>query len=568
MTVVKSSFLEQNMLALASRDPELSVALSGTLDDNRYECRPSRNGLAVPWIRQHGQESSVHSTIDPRKEGFRFFQHNAHTGFLIFSGFGGGYHIHPFLDEQEISGIIIVEESLAYLKMLFSALDLTRIILDPRVSWLVEADETTIHNHLLETYIPAVSGDLHYLPLSSRTGKGNPYFDMVRRAIRESVEHLSADYSVQSYFGKRWLKNTIMNIPTASRAVSTIPSVQKAYVIAAGPGLEQHIEKIRNHPASVSLIATDTALPLLQSLGIRPDMVVSIDCQQITYHHFLKGYPKDVPLVLDLASPHFMASLSDRPFFFTSGHPFSQYINKQWRQFPFIDTSGGNVGHAAVSLAARLGAREIHLFGADFSYPLGKSYARGTYLYPYFTSLSSRSMPLEHAFLDFLYRNDTLTRSSEGDGFTYTTRPMLNYRSRLNRLGSDLDSTLYHYQYDGDVLVSPRQVADTCRQRISSPLFGAGTASMDWDELLSQYDAGLAALPEAGYSYPLYRSRLSEEQQFLCLTLFPACAAIRKETNNDSRSYPGARIIHAAASWTRSFIHTFRANYHSYTIDP
>ena len=82
---------------------------------------------------------------------------------------------------------------------------------------------------------------------------------------------------------------------------------------------------------------------------------------------------------LDLASPPFLARVrAGKLAFIASGHPFASYIDARWMHFPRIDTSGGNVAHAAVSLARDLGARKITLHGADFSYPGGKPYSRGT----------------------------------------------------------------------------------------------------------------------------------------------------------------------------------------------
>jgi hypothetical protein len=562
--MINDKILERNMLALSSRDPELSIALGRSSIEDTHFCKASKRGMLIPWTKNNGHVGPVHSTIDPEKEGIRFYQHHKKRGFLIFAGFGGGYHVKPFLGDDLISGMLIIEASLSYVKMVFSHFDLTQIILDSRVSWLVEADEETIHTTLLEKYIPAVSGNLHYLPLSSRAGRGDPYFEKVRNEIQRSIENFSADYSVQSYFGKQWFKNTIKNLPNAQSAISTISSIRKAYITAAGPGLEQHLDTIEKRSRAITLIATDTSLPLLISKGIRPDMVISIDCQQITYHHFLKGYPKDVPLVMDLASPHFLATLSDKPFYFTSGHPFSRYINSNWRRFPFIDTSGGNVGHAAVSLADHLGAREIHLFGADFSYPRGKTYSRGTYLYPYFSSGSNRLSPQEHLFMSFLFSNDTLTRRDENDDFAYTTRPMLNYHQRLRRLSSNIEANLFHYSYNGEVLAPKDRKPFSFPDNGSRTLFAAGSSTSGWEALLESYDSALASLPRADYSFPIFRSRLTPEQAAVCLTLFPAAAAIRKESGNDSQVFPGAAIINAASEWTRTFIKAFRETYASY----
>ena len=41
----------------------------------------------------------------------------------------------------------------------------------------------------------------------------------------------------------------------------------------------------------------------------------------------------------------------------------------------------------------KLGAKEIILYGADYSYPEGKPYARGTYFFPIFEANANRLNP-------------------------------------------------------------------------------------------------------------------------------------------------------------------------------
>ena len=197
------------------------------------------------------------------------------------------------------------------------------------------------------------------------------YFSGIRNGIMEFLQLLSADFFVQSHFGKRWFINTLSNLKKAQSAKNTLPPIRRALITGAGPSLEVQLPTLIKYKQDSFLIATDTSLPFLLKHNLIPDLVISIDCQHISYHHFMAGFPKDIPLVLDLASPSFLTKQTDNIIFFTSGHPFSQFVNKNLRSYPYIDTSGGNVSHAAISLADKLGAKEIILFGVDFSYPQG-----------------------------------------------------------------------------------------------------------------------------------------------------------------------------------------------------
>jgi hypothetical protein len=260
-----------------------------------------------------------------------------------------------------------------------------------------------------------------------------------------------------------------------------------------------------------------------------------------------------VPLVLDLASPVFLSRLSRYPIFFTSGHPFSQFINTHWRKFPSIDTSGGNVSHAAVSLACALGAEEIHVYGADFSYPQGKSYARGTYLYPYFHSNSNRFKPVEKQFIDFIFRNESLAREEINGAIRYTTRPMVSYRNRLSLLAEQVENRIIHHSGDGLQIDEKPFSGPENRHRIGT-LLSSGRSNGSWQDFIRDYSRQLSELPDAGVSFSSYMESLDQNQKALCLTLFPACAAIRRESPETRQTLPGAEIINEAKTWTMKVI--------------
>jgi hypothetical protein len=438
-------------------------------------------------------------------------------------------------------------------RAIIEEIDLRWLFLDSRVMVLIDPEEEDIQRFLLDTYLPAVSGGLHTLQLRSRLTLDNAFEGAVR-SVDATIGRLSEDYSVQSYFGKRWYKNSLRNLRIAESSNQTLPPIRTALITAAGPSLEDQIDELAAHREKATLIATDTSLPYLLRCGILPDLVISIDCQHITYHHFLYGYPEQVPLILDLASPRHLTTLTDKLLFFTSGHPFSRYVCSHWRRFPYIDTSGGNVSHAAVSLADALGARRIYLYGADYSFPRGKSYARGTYLYPFYDRMSCRISPLETHFVRFLLRNPQVIKRREETGIRYTTAPMITYRRRLEELSGTLQGSLIPVPGAGEEIQVTPPGREHDRGGVVGTIFSAGSPDTGWREFLSNYDSHLAALPEATESLAEYRSRLDARQLDVITTLFPACATIRRERGGDTGATVGAGILNEAIAWSRSII--------------
>lgn len=525
------TILKRNLLALASHNAKLAFQIGSIELKQETEMVFSRSGHLVPTIRLAGRNLPLHSTIDPIREGKRYAEVYKGGGYLVFLGFGGGYQILPFLERDNVSNIIVIDSDITYFKTVLSYMDLRHLILDRRVTFLIDRSQTEIREYILANYIPAVNGDLHTHYLRPRIQAEEKFFSAVVETIQKSIGVLSDDYTVQAYFGKKWFKNTLSNLHHAQMSSTALPPIKKALVVGAGPSLEIQIDQLKYERKGASLIATDTSLPTLLQYDITPDLVISIDCQHISYHHFLSGYPEGVPLVLDLASPPGLTRITRNLIFFTSGHPFSHYVNAHWRKFPFIDTSGGNVSHAAVSLADSLGAKQILLFGADFSYPEGKSYSRGSYLYPYFNSREMRTSPMEGQFFSFLLRNQNIKKEYADKYIRYMTKPMISYKERLESAARSLNGQLTQIPGMGVPIKVPLKKEPSRTQSIPI-LFSAGKSSSSWEDFLSQYVDGLKKLeiPENPFTVHFYN--LPAKERDLWMTLFPAAAAFRMEFKN------------------------------------
>ena len=547
------SILERNLLALSTRNPVLSIKTGQTELNPDIQSRSSKNGLPVPFYTRKGRSFFFHSLVDPKREGEGFCSLHTPSGYMVFLGLGGGYHRMPFLRYSSINKIIIVEKDISLFKSLLSMIDLYHLILDRRVEFLIDPSDREFRDFLLSSYVPALTGDLKTIPLRSRMQTEQEFFEGIVGCIKDTIGLLADDYTVQVHFGKKWFKNTLSNLKAAQETVTTLKPIRQALVTAAGPSLEEQLPILKKLRHEGTLIATDTSFNFLIENGIIPDIIISIDCQHITYHHFIQGYPAGVPLVLDLASPPALTRITNNRFFFTSGHPFSQYVNRNWRRFPHIDTSGGNVCHAAVSLADNLGASKTYLFGADFSYPRGKSYSRGTYMYPYFMSKASRTLPQEHSFYNFLMRNINIIKEKRDYGLIYTTRPMISYKERLEEASKDLSTRVVPVNGSGVPLVFPE--TSVKRDNSIQYVFSAGSPLHNWKEFITNYAERLATLPPPVEALTEYLSHLPPLQQDIWKTIYPVAAVIRKDAGETGQEGPD--ILNRSRKWVLDLIQAY-----------
>jgi hypothetical protein len=549
----KRFFFERNLLALSGQNPGLCSRLSAAETTlNRYKFLESRSGEIIPaLVDSAGGAHPLQSLVDPRREGERLIATVQDEGFLIFLGLGGGFAIEAALKRPEVYRVLVVEYDINGLAELLCSREYIKILGDPRCWLFADPGGEELETYILEQYQPVLCGGIRVLPLRARTENDTPRFNAAGQAIAGTLTKVSADYSVQAYFGTRWFSNIIRNLKTAETQSGPFPPVRKAAVCAAGPSLDDQIPLLaeaRRPPGELFIIAADTSLPSLLQAGLEPDAVVSIDCQHISYYHFMAGFPPHIPLFLDLASPPLLAAFSSHPWFFSGGHPLAAYIFRHWRPLPQVDTSGANVTYAGLSLAENLGAEEIFIYGADFSYPQGQVYSRGAYIYPYFDRQQNRFSPKEALFSAFLYRSPSLTKTAGPAAWYYETAVLNRYRTMLEAKAAGMGIPVRPIPGRGAPVTIHRPRKKTSPRTLR--IFAAGQERKSAAAFLTEYRAGIKALPSPGKNIPDYIKGLNEEERALFTTLLPQAAAIKRRETGLS----AGEVIEAARDFSAAEI--------------
>jgi len=535
------------MQALSRRNPKLhSRLLEARLLEagekgGRYSFAESRSGELVPALLDaSGNARPLHSMVDPKREGQKLvlsvLQGDAAPGFFIFFGLGAAYAPQAALEAPGVSHVMAVDFDIDGIAELFRAKDYRAILEDPRFSLWVDPDLEELKEFVRQNYLPALCGGMASLPLKPRVAgdaAGSAgRFDAAAAAVKEAVESVSKDYSVQAHFGLRWFSNIIRNIKNAPPQAFAPPCAGEVAICAAGPSLDAQMGLLaQEKDRGTFIISADTAFPALLHAGVEPDAVVSIDCQHISLYHFLGLRPglrsQNIPLFLDLASPPLLSRLPFSPFFFTGGHPLGLYAGRHWRPLLRLDTSGANVTYACLSLAERLGARRIRLYGCDFSYPGGKTYARGTYVFPFFSQRQSRLSPLEAQHSAFLYRSPFLPGGDSGR--FYETAALRFYRQKIEEKAGKMEAEVVAVPGAGASIMLPEKNVRRGGGAVDGTEFffpaGQGGAGLSADVFLERYRSEVAALPVM--SGGSFWQNLDGQSRLVLATALPLAAAVK-----------------------------------------
>ncbi|MCL2184792.1 MAG: DUF115 domain-containing protein [Treponema sp.] len=533
-----NNFFNINLASLSKTNTKLYLQLKNYQDNipsNHYTFIQSRTGETVPVK----NDQLLHSAIDPKREAQRLVSsvtERQNTFFLIFLGLGGGFSPEAALELTD-SIITIIDFDIAGIAELFSSKDYSHLINNDRVSFLIDPSGEEIKEYLINNFIPALYDGIKTIPLRTRTENDRLPFDSVIKNIQEAIDIISGDYSVQAHFGKRWYSNIIRQLANNENPLKNNSIIQgkienanfECAIIAAGPSLDIQIKTIAEMKSKgVLIISSDTAFPALTHNNIEPDLIVSIDCQHISYYHFLNFKPRSIPLILDIASPPLLSRLSETPVFFASNHPLARHI-AQINQLPLLDTSGANVTYACLSLAELLGAKRITLFAADFSYVNSQSYARGTYIYPYFLKRQNRFSTAETLFSKFLYRSPFVNSVINKDNKYYETSSLRFYRKKLEEkvslmqadvLGTSGMGTSFSEKKEKGIIDQKAENKNQTTKKREQIKNGV--------EILIEYKENILALPLAQENEN-YIKKINNEQLQIFYTLLPYAAFIRKQ---------------------------------------
>ena len=477
------------------------------MTNKKYKLVKAKSGELIPvLIDKDGTEYPLHSTIEPGREAKKLIDTIEKESFLVLLGFGGAYLLKAALERNDICKILIIEYDKASFDELLSQYNYSDILKDPRIMLIVDPSKETIEEHIVNLYKPVLHNGIRVVPLRSRTRFDSESFNIAGEAIISAIDQISVDYSVQAHFGKRWFSNIINNIKNSYSTKQNLPCVIHAAVCAAGPSLSLQLDKLKTRHKKPFIIATDTSLPCLLSENIVPDAVISIDAQIISYYHFMNGLPDKCLLFLDLLSPPFLASISKNTHFFSGGHPLTRLISGFDANIFELDTSGANVTYAAISLAEYLGAQEIEVYGADYCYPNGISYARGAYIYSYFENRQSRTLPLEAQASTFLYRTPLDKKyNTNGSSWCYETSKLNFYREKYEK---------------------KKSLICTAAQKVLRK--ESQKAVLNPQNFLNRYKTGLEILCNPGENAAEFLSSLDDEGQAIFTTILPLAAALKK----------------------------------------
>lgn len=262
--------------------------------------------------------------------------------------------------------VIILNEYI--FALVLQLVDQTTWLLDPRVHLMMASEQTEI-----QTPFVVATAELVLVSDRNRTVQERLCSELEAGNVASRLEATITNLLPRLAQNQHYWKNDTQ----VQSLFNTLKTGQEAYVIAAGPSLEQHysyLQQCKNKTIPPIIICVDTAVKALVAHHIMPDIVVTVD-YLIKKHHLPNELLANTCKLVYFPMTH-EDVLIDFP-----GTRFVAMNNTQMFQSIRQELSAarlymhGSVIHPATDLAVKMGATQVVFFGADFAFSHQKTHA-------------------------------------------------------------------------------------------------------------------------------------------------------------------------------------------------
>ncbi|MEN9359285.1 MAG: hypothetical protein RL095_820 [Verrucomicrobiota bacterium] len=339
---------------------------------------------------EEGRALPLHSLRDPRREAEA--QAEAVLAdlsleqplFLLVVGIASGFHLTSLVRRLPAGSTLVAVDGDAAVLRLLDDTGLRQGGIALRLIAGSDLDAVAIEYKECLRRVGRIPDAVFLHPASRRLCPG---FDSWVERLRIETRSDAMDQITVASFAEEWIQNGILNLRQIC-ANPGVPSLRKifsgraAFVLCAGPSLQESLPFIASLQDRALIIAVGTALAPALRAGIRPHLTIAVDSDPKVYLQFQRALP-ELPGYLVASQALFPPILDLYPgrlFTFGSGSlpEFSAWLARRGHDCGGLNT-GGTVALSALDLAYWSGCSRVAVFGLDLAFAEdGTTHAAGS----------------------------------------------------------------------------------------------------------------------------------------------------------------------------------------------
>lgn len=345
----------------------------------------------------------LHSKYNPISEAEKnisldFFEDKTAKSSCVFYGLGLGYTQELYAKKNPKSSLIIIEPDLFVFFLFLQSRPLDDFFMHENLILLLGLYPKDV----LDFFESKSLFDIPIFKIQSLIDVSASWFSEFEALKKRRNEKTNLNKNTLKKFGKLWLKNFLKN----KTQVENLPGIlhlknlfysYPCMIIAAGPGLDDTINLVKENEDKFIIIAADTAVRACHRHGLKPDFILLMDAQYWNYLHLADLDISDSILITESSVyPAVFRLKTKAKFLCTSMFPLAQYIENLIGEKGKLVT-GGSVATACWDFARILGCPEIIFAGLDLAFSDFQTHFKGSRFEEDVNAFSNRFFPSETA---------------------------------------------------------------------------------------------------------------------------------------------------------------------------
>ncbi|WP_410708824.1 motility associated factor glycosyltransferase family protein [Campylobacter lari] len=371
----------KNTQALFEKDQPLALKLRELKECKRFELfQGSNDNLDINILDKKRKEFIYKDPLKELDENLKLFNGEyLRYPVLFFYGLGNGILYKALLSNPIRNHLIIFEEELEIIYLVFHYLDLSEEIRNEKVVLFYTPSTTQVQLDVLMNYA-TMKNFYKIYNLFTHSSFYNNYNirqtnEGIIRAIKSNHARNGNDPGDSLQGISQLTKNlvSLLSNPSLKDLIKQRKDkIENAIIVSSGPSLIKQLPLLKEYANKASIFCADGSYAILHKYGIKPDYVLSLERIEKTSEFFnndFKEFDKDILFVLvSLVHPKTIEYLkkNNRKFILVHrGLPFARSLNLN--EYGYM-SCGMSVANMAYELAVKLGHKNIVLIGQDLAY--------------------------------------------------------------------------------------------------------------------------------------------------------------------------------------------------------
>ncbi len=371
---------ENNIAALSTVDPELAAKLLKIKTNQKYEVFANGH-YADANILEIEENHFMYEKrpLDEIEERYIEILHKYKLYKVMYIyGIGNGYLCNMLLQNFFHNYIYIFEPELELIYIALNLTDFSEDIKSGRVIILHTLNFNSINFRRIVVGLAAVHFKAYDLLLNGSFYE--KYLDDIQHVNKEIIKVFQYfviatgnDANDELLGLKHFMQNLELMLKNATlrEIEKNGKNTETAIIVATGPSLAKQLPLLKKIKNSVTIIAADASLPVLEKEDIKPDIVTTLERTARTgefYEHTSVEFQKDIIFSLTaIVAKELVDNIKDGQFQFSMRPTGHHYKYMGFDDYGYLGL-GMSAANMAYELASSMNFKQIIIIGQDLAY--------------------------------------------------------------------------------------------------------------------------------------------------------------------------------------------------------